>query len=476
MKHRSLLWTALMAMLVVMVLGHAASPENDQEVWSDDCNISQRSGRTAVVLPDDPWLLWTADIGPAQTTPVAAAIPPVVAVDGTVYVSSLVALHVLDVEGTETWRSQGATGGYASPVLNVDRAIAVLDTYPTRGEEGEVLTYMASDGSVKWEMPIFGSRGFGNRTPAVDDAGTVYVTSMSGILHAVDTTGSVVWRYQVDQNVRFGAPQFHPNRMLILPVFTGSIGERSKCELHAVDTTGELAWTVTLPEACETGWEGIVFWPPSISENGQISVVSRSGKVYAVGPTGNLLWTANVGGESQGRAAVDWNGTTYIGTTNGSLKAISSSGALLWSLELDVTPLSPPLVDGAGVVYVGSRSGQLFAVDPLGPDIKWTLHVDGSITSAPAPSYDGRIYVATDEGTLVAIGRNEPVTANLEVGQSIQAAIDSLPSGSTLRLASKYFQENILIQKSITLEGGILSQQDASLPAVSYTHLRAHET
>jgi outer membrane protein assembly factor BamB len=135
-------------------------------------------------------LKWKSEFG--SWTACATAIGE----DGTVYFSGegnnldptaggvVIAYNPLD--GTEKWRvgrtDKVSRGG---PVIGADGTIYLA------GEDGLLIAYNGSDGSIKWTYELLGPSLV---TPAIDNDGNIYVGDDSGYLHVVDPNGEKKWK------------------------------------------------------------------------------------------------------------------------------------------------------------------------------------------------------------------------------------------------------------------------------------------
>lgn len=390
----------LAAALVLAVSSPASSQLADSD-WPCFQHDAQHTGRSELVGPEDPTVLWrykgrnrlvsTPAIGEDGTiylghgrNPLCAIDPedggelwcttnnrgtfadrssPAVAADGTIYIGGRDNdLWSVDPGGTTLWRFHIQTDGdvTTSPVLG--------------GPEGFV--YMGSDslsagyfyamrpGPVAdpaW-LSILGG-GLRNVSPALSHDGTVvYVTSAGVFLHALDAlTGIELWQLKLERR-RNGARG--PNYTPVIGA-DGTIYVGLDDGLFAVAPDGQQKWLFP------TGRRRI-FSPPALAADGTIYVGAarrRDGMLYAIHPDGTERWSTPVLGRLfNGAPVVDGAGTIYLAAER-TLYAFHPEGdgaggaSIKWTLSnFSRRIFDSGTVIGDGVVYQGSRDTHLYAI------------------------------------------------------------------------------------------------------------------
>lgn len=221
------------------------------------------------------------------------ASSPVIGADGTIYVGTTAGeLAAIAGDGTAVkWRAKTNDTAGASPAIGKGGAIYV-------GSSDAHLYAIDPGGNVAWAFPTSGAAG----SPAVGGDDTIYVATEDGTLHAVTPDGKAQWAYKTGGAIH-GAPAVA--RSL---VYVGSADK----SLHAVKrATGEKAWTyATLGEVAT----------PTITSEGTVCFGSTDFHMYAVTPSGNLLWAVNAKGRIHSAPALA-DGVLYV-TTEDSFAAI----------------------------------------------------------------------------------------------------------------------------------------------------------
>ncbi|MFH6770062.1 PQQ-binding-like beta-propeller repeat protein [Gaetbulibacter aquiaggeris] len=89
-------------------------------------------------------------------------------------------------DGTEKWRvARSAKVSRGGPVIAPDGTIYLA------GEDGKLIAYNGTNGSIKWSYDLFGSSLV---TAAIDNDGNIYVGDESGFLHVIDSEGNKKWK------------------------------------------------------------------------------------------------------------------------------------------------------------------------------------------------------------------------------------------------------------------------------------------
>ena len=161
--------------------------------------------------------------------------------------------------------------------------------------------------------------------------------------------------------------------------------------------TNTLAWRFANDGAIDGG--------VAIDVDGSVFFGTRSGRVFALDPTGVERWSAAHLSPVIGVPALAQSGKLYVGTFTGVLYAFDAArGALLWSVDTHARITTSPAVGADGNVYVGTRRG-LVAVTPQGA-LAWSTPLRRIKGSSPAIGPDGTIYVATSKGSVAAVSRD----------------------------------------------------------------------
>jgi outer membrane protein assembly factor BamB len=272
--------------------------------------------------------------------------------------------------------------------------------------------------------------------------GTVYVTSTTGKLYALNrTTGEIIWVFSTGQNEGLSLPNIQTTLGII--VFISETG-KVYC-LNTADRT--IKWTrdiessfpiTTLGRAIpnvnvnyglvfvptQTGSiyainvaDGSVRWVYSTGENTAFPIPiaifgdalvdgSANGKLYAIRVAdGSLKWMYNTG-ENAKIVYSPISGVAIATSANGKLYAINGAdGILKWVYSPpngDKITVSNPAF-AAGLVYVGSEGGYVYAINFADGNLNWVYSTGGSTLPYNILFLDGVIYAGSADGTVHAL-------------------------------------------------------------------------
>ena len=305
---------------------------------------------------------------------VSHSVPaPAIAADGTVY---------LGARDNRLWSIDGGTGAThwsylvrtdgdvtGSPAIAPDGTVFTTSACPTAicpfttipAGDGLVLA-IHPDGTLLWQAAIF---GVFNASPALShDAGTVYIATKDGALHALSAAGDG-----------------HGNGV---ELWSASVG-----------TSAPIRFTPTRERVSS----------PVVAADGTI-YVGAVGGVWAVRASdGNVLWSfATAEGIVLSTPALDAAGNLYFGTTGKTFYKIdSATHTAVWQRTgLDAFQSSPAL-DSAGNVYVGSGK-QVLALDGQSGATRWSFSTTRAVISSPALGANHLLYISGQDGYIYAIG------------------------------------------------------------------------
>ena len=156
-------------------------------------------------------------------------------------------------------------------------------------------------------------------------------------------------------------------------------------------TGGEIIWSVDLAQTARTA-------APRVAPSGDIYI--HSDDLYAISPTGQILWRKNLAGSQAVDVGPD--GTVYSGS-GGTIRALTPAGQLLWSFTEPPGGqglMAGPTVGADGNIYAVTDSGGLgaFSLTP-GGQLIWNQpgYVNFQGTGlAPVPLTPTRLYFAED--------------------------------------------------------------------------------
>jgi hypothetical protein len=293
-----------------------------------------------------------------------AGTSPVVAADGTIYVTGL-DLYAITPNGKQKWVSLiGSTSGPAA--IAADGTIVVMS-------EDENLRAIHPDGTPSWTCKL---QSFADTysAPAIAPDGTIYVINSSA-LFSVSSTGTLNWSQSrtFTSNVAVGAD--------------GTIYVNDLQHLYAIHPNQVGAWTFPVP--------GDTISDPVVGPDGTIYVAAEGGHVDAVNQDGSSKWTMPIAaGVTQVELGPD--GTVYAQGLDAKIYAFGSDGSPKWTHTLawpaDCGHFSIA-ADGTLYAACGASAGisAIEAVDKTGTT-RWSLITSGTAFSDPALGADGTVY------------------------------------------------------------------------------------
>jgi hypothetical protein len=241
--------------------------------------------------------------------------------------------------------------------------------------------------SLQWTKTTLGSSSLGAyMSPSIAADGTLYAAA-TGVgnpaeMFALTPGGSEKWSLSVMEQAHFGwsvAAIAKDGTAYVAPANFGEIGAPWVSALYALGTTGDKVWTF------DTG--GASPQPAAIRDDGVI-VTGAYGHVYAVHADGSKLWDFPVPQGVYGAPAVAPDGTIYAASV-ATLYAIDASGTQKWAYASTHTEVDgTPVVADDGTVFVRAGYDHLLAVRADG-----TLAWDYTIKSDTPTNYGGGLGV-----------------------------------------------------------------------------------
>lgn len=131
-----------------------------------------------------------------------------------------------------------------------------------------------------------------------------------------------------------------------------------------------------------------------------IYALSAPATLYAISPTGTLLWQHNAPGMASSAPARAPDGTLYLADSSGTLAALAPGGSPRWSTQFAAPLRGGPLVHN-GHVYALTTPGEIYALTERGKEV-WTLDLEGETTPLVLSS-DGALLVGTASGEVVRV-------------------------------------------------------------------------
>jgi outer membrane protein assembly factor BamB len=219
------------------------------------------------------------------------------------------------------------------------------------------------------------------------------------------------------------------------------------------------------PGRAERYWafetQGHVVGQPAVGDDGTVYVGSRDHHVYALTPTGGVVWRRDLGADVYASPAIH-GGRLYVGSdanfffildahtgdvivhlrTEGDVDtgiAVGSDGTAyfgagpeLWAVAQDGTVrfrfvaedkiFSAPALDDDGTIYVGTQDDHLYALTPEG-QLRWSFQARNDIDSGPVVGDDGTVYFGSDDHFVYALDRNGQRLWSADVGGYVRTPV-----------------------------------------------------
>jgi outer membrane protein assembly factor BamB len=234
--------------------------------------------------------------------------------------------------------------------------------------------------------------------------GNIYTGNTGGVVYSFTPRGRLRWTYRGSTNSVWTMPAFGTDGT----TYWGSV-DRS---IFALNGTGAARWsTPTL---------GFVVSSPAIGSDGTVYTGSFDSKLYALDPqTGVAKWTFGTNDHiysspALGHDALGNTTAVYVASTDGSVYALTPSGKLIWSYDTGEPIRSSPVLGPAPkgqsgqILYVGSSDGSLYALNAATGKRRWSFDTVSSnrilrdrheLNSSPALGRTG-VYIGSEDGHL----------------------------------------------------------------------------
>lgn len=379
--------------LAQIKLGELAQPEPGD--WPMAGHDVEHTHRATVAGSQTGVLKWRFQCeGPGLAFTGVAVAP-----NGTVYAGAGSSLLAYDSAGKALWCRAGLTPS-TTPAIGADGTVYVGGSAPNPG-----LHAVSSTGTLLWTYTT-PSDVFSN--PAVGPDGTIYFGCDDANLYAVNPDGTLKWPHAAPSSVR-GSPAVNSNGVYF-GYQTG--GMHPVGHLLALNANGSEQWdnnVGTLPRT-----------KPGLGADGAVYCSNKDGVVYAYNADGSSRWSnGSVTASPYSAPLPAADNTVYIGSKDGKLYAIKPDGSADWSYTSDSEVLGGPLLAPDGSIIAASINGTLFAVDASGAEL-WTATPGGSVLIAPAVG-DGMAYLSTDTCYLYAIDTSGAVKWQSGAGGTVLA-------------------------------------------------------
>jgi outer membrane protein assembly factor BamB len=241
-------------------------------------------------------------------------------------------------------------------------------------------------GVEKWRFP---ASDWCDGSPVIGDDGVVYFGDSDSILYAVNSDGTLKWKFQGAQG--FGDFGGHP---AIAEDGTIYVGSEYGSYIYAVNPDGTEKWKVWVPE---------IDTSVTLDDDGVLYYGHRGGGVDARYPNGTLKWRFSTGGCVQSTPAIGDDGVVYFGAHDDYIYAVYPNGRLKWRYLTGGNVHGSPMIGADGMVYCGSDDDYLYALCSENGSLKWKIKIVGSMRSSPSQDKEGNLYFGTTSGRVICV-------------------------------------------------------------------------
>jgi parallel beta-helix repeat protein len=261
--------------------------------------------------------------------------------------------------------------GWVSDLGLVNQSTRVMSNQPIIGPGGVVyfgvgevgsnpwgrLYAFNPDGMIRW---VFSDLTSPPLTPAVGLDGTIYVPTYSNGIYALNSEGTLKWRFYHDGMGCVSAITVGADDSLYFMVYVST--EPYKYRLYSLDSDGNEKWVAFGPRGGLT--------TPAIGRDGTVYAVwagfitltdEQQGVLRAYNPDGTLKWSQPLEYDASS-PAVGPEGNIYVvaGTpgyfgTSRALYAFAQNGTKLWQSPWEYGSLFTPAITKNGTVIVADR-------------------------------------------------------------------------------------------------------------------------
>jgi outer membrane protein assembly factor BamB len=299
---------------------------------------------------------------------------------GTIYITSDDrTLYALSSQGRERWRYPAGRKLSAGPVVTYDGTVLI-------GTQSGILMATGPNGRLRWR---FSPRTGACLNPALGSDGSIVLATTSGTIYCLSYTGNERWRYQVRAELA-SSPSIGEDGT----VYVGTTDGR----LLALNRDGSNRWEVELPASAGT---------PAIDYDGTLYVGAAG--IHRVSPEGILQWSYAIPADTAD-PVLRSDGTVIAGAANGRLYAISPGGQLIWSTFLRLPIPFPAVLGNDGTAYVSTASNQIAAVSQDGL-ILWRFRAKQDV-GMPTIGREGIVLVGAEDWIFYALSAGSTAVAS----------------------------------------------------------------
>jgi len=256
--------------------------------------------------------------------------------------------------------------------------------------------------------------------PVEDSAGRLYFTAEDRFLYALDETGTMHWRTDLERR---------PTGPIVLGTDGSIYVTLEDGRLVALNKDGRLLWELRLER-------GGALAPISFT-SGLVVASDASGHVIGLTHRGVRVWETDLEDRIPCPPVVDYDAKILVATETGSLLSLNPDGRVTSRRYIGVIAAAlAPVEDG---ILIGTTLGHLIRLDREN-EPEWRADL-GSAIAELVVDEDGSAYARLDDGSAVRVGedgvvlwRANPAPAMVRSIVSAHGALISLTGGSIAHL------------------------------------------
>lgn len=357
-------------------------------------------------LPDNPQVVWQADIGAGSSRDYRLLARPVVKNDRVYTIDAKGRVSAFaSKNGDRIWRIDTTPEDRDDDAIGGGIAASGDRLYVTTGF-GEVLALDAAKGKIIWRKNV----GKPYRAAPTVNSDRIYAVSIDNELNVLSATnGEILWHHNgiTESASLMGASS--PAVSGDVAIVTYSSGEIFSLRAQ----NGRVAWTDVLAVPAQVGAL------PAIADIRGLPVIDR-GRAYAISHSGRMvsidlrsgerIWENDIGGTNMPVVSGD---VVYVLSNDNELVALTRDGGrVVWiqplqrledpdDRESDPIFWSGPLLAG-NKLWLTNSEGQLMAFSPADGKPVVDLELGGAFFIAPIVA-GGTLYMVSDDGDLIAM-------------------------------------------------------------------------
>lgn len=383
--------------------------------------------------------------------------------------------------GSSSSTTSSASGGKAPSAPQRGQAVAALSqgsgakqgltAWPTAQHDlahsGTSTATGPQDGTIKWTAQLEGKVEPG---PGVAADGTIYASSVAGVLHALDpATGKDKWKLKGDGT--FKAADLSTTTAVLKdgsllwtgpgPALYRVSAQGKQLGRFPLDSTGlspavvgKTAFVATMGGVLHkldlstnkpkevwkvTFGKGTSYGSPALSSDHKTIYTTIAKELVAItdkGKTGSIAWRFAAKGGIEIAPAVAPDGKVVVSTNDKNAYGVSKQGKQLWTAPVKNLSFSSPAVTPGGLAVFGDNSGLVYVVDTKDGKVLARQPVTGQVWTAPAIDAKGDIYVGTHSGHVVGYAPSGKQLFDITTKGSVES-YPALDKSGTLYIGSE---------------------------------------